>query len=112
MKPSIILLSLLACLPSAQAAETKEPSTPNILLILTDDQGYGDLSLHGNPDLETPRLDGLGRESLRFTNYFVHSVCAPTRASLMTGKHFTRVSVRGVHGFFAIFSGSSLEKSG
>lgn len=80
---------------SFASEENLEP--PNILLILTDDQGYGDLSLHGNPDLETPRLDALGQESLRFNNYFVHSVCAPTRASLMTGKHFNRVSVWGVH---------------
>lgn len=69
---------------------------PNVLLILTDDQGYGDLSLHGNPSLTTPNLDELAGQSVRFERFYVSPVCAPTRASLMTGRYFLRTNVRGV----------------
>lgn len=71
---------------------------PNIILILTDDQGWDDLSLHGNPWLQTPNLDQLGRDSVQFANFYVASVCAPSRASLLTGRHFLRTGVSHVHG--------------
>jgi arylsulfatase A-like enzyme len=60
---------------------------PNIIVVLTDDQGYGDLSAHGNPILKTPNLDRLERESRHFRNFFVSPTCAPTRSALMTGRH-------------------------
>ena len=62
-------------------------SKPNILFILTDDQGYGDVSAHGNPILKTPHLDKLHAESVRFTDFMVSPTCAPTRSALMTGRH-------------------------
>jgi arylsulfatase len=64
-----------------QAIETP----PNIIVILTDDQGYGDFSCHGNPILSTPQSDKLYQESVRFTNFHVAPVCTPTRGQLMTG---------------------------
>lgn len=67
------------------AAEPRR--APNIILILTDDQGYGDLSCHGNPILKTPHLDQLSQESVRFRDHHVSPTCAPTRCSLMTGRH-------------------------
>lgn len=67
---------------------------PNVILLMTDDQGYGDLSCHGNPVLKTPHLDCLFAESVRFTNFHVNPFCAPTRASLMVGKVSDRVGVR------------------
>lgn len=63
------------------------PTQPNILFILTDDQGYGDLSAHGNPVLRTPNLDKLHAESVRFTDFQVSPTCAPTRSALLTGRH-------------------------
>ena len=69
---------------------------PNILLILTDDQGFGDLSIHGNPHLSTPNLDALGKESIRFDRFYVNSFCAPTRAALLTGRYPLRCGVWGV----------------
>jgi arylsulfatase len=60
---------------------------PNIVFILTDDQGYGDLACHGNPILQTPNLDRLHRESRRFTDFHVSPTCSPTRAALFTGRH-------------------------
>lgn len=59
---------------------------PNVILIMTDDQGYGDLSCHGNPVLKTPNLDRLHSESTRFTDFHVAPFCSPTRAALMTGR--------------------------
>ena len=69
---------------------------PNVLLIVTDDQGYGDFSLHGNPHLRTPHIDRLGKESVRFDRFFVNSFCAPTRASLLTGRWSLRTGCHGV----------------
>ena len=60
---------------------------PNIVFILTDDQGYGDLSKHGNGFIKTPNMDQLYNESVRFSNFVVSPTCAPTRCALMTGKH-------------------------
>lgn len=62
-------------------------SRPNIIFILTDDQGYGDISAHGNPVLKTPNLDRLRSESVRFSNFHVSPTCSPTRSALMTGRH-------------------------
>lgn len=66
---------------------------PNVLLVITDDQGYGDLSCHGNPIIETPNLDKLHGESVRLTNYHVDPTCAPTRSALLTGRYSTRTGV-------------------
>jgi arylsulfatase A-like enzyme len=66
---------------------------PNILLILTDDQGYGDLGVHDNPKIKTPNLDKLARESVRLKCFYVSPVCAPTRASLLTGRYNFRTGV-------------------
>ena len=60
---------------------------PNILFILTDDQGYGDISAHGNPVLKTPHLDKLRSEGVRFSDFHVSPTCSPTRSALMTGRH-------------------------
>ncbi|TDU80766.1 arylsulfatase A [Prosthecobacter fusiformis] len=69
---------------------------PNVLLILTDDQGYGDLSIHGNPHLHTPNIDRLGENGVRFDRFYVNSFCAPTRAALLTGRYPVRTGCHGV----------------
>ena len=66
--------------------DTVEARRPNVILVMTDDQGYGDLSCHGNPILKTPNLERLYAESIRFTDFHVSSFCTPTRAALMTGR--------------------------
>lgn len=70
-----------------------DASRPNIILVMTDDQGYGELACHGNPIIQTPYLDQLHAESVRFTDFHVSPTCAPTRASLMTGRHEFRSGV-------------------
>lgn len=66
---------------------------PNVVLIVTDDQGYGDLACHGNPAIRTPHLDRLHGESIRLTNYHASPTCAPTRASLLTGRYSNATGV-------------------
>ncbi|MFN0086951.1 MAG: arylsulfatase [Blastocatellia bacterium] len=68
-------------------AGTAQARRPNVILILTDDQGYGDIGRHGNPILQTPNLDRLHDESVRFTDFHVSTTCAPTRSALLSGRH-------------------------
>jgi len=70
--------------------------TPNIVLVLTDDQGWGDLSRTGNTNLATPRIDQLAANGATFDSFFVQPLCAPTRAEILTGRYFPRTGVRGV----------------
>ena len=63
------------------------PQRPNVVLVITDDQGYGDLGCHGNPVIQTPNIDTFHSESVRLTNFHVGPTCAPTRAGLMTGHY-------------------------
>jgi uncharacterized sulfatase len=69
---------------------------PNVILIVTDDQGYGDMSCHGNPWLRTPNLDRLATESVQLEDYHVDPVCTPSRAALLTGRYCTRVGAWAV----------------
>lgn len=88
----LFLMCLLAALSSVSfAADSLKP--PNIVLVMTDDQGYGDLGFTGNPILKTPHLDAFARQSVRFTDFHASPTCAPTRASLMTGRHEFRSGV-------------------
>lgn len=66
---------------------------PNVVLVITDDQGYGDLSYYGNPLLETPNMDKIAQQSVRFSDFHVDPTCAPTRGALMTGKYAHRAGV-------------------
>ena len=82
----IKLLSVAFLLSISSLLEAKIKK-PNVIIIMTDDQGYGDLACHGNPILKTPNLDQLHSESVRFTDFHVSPFCTPTRAALMTGNH-------------------------
>lgn len=88
-----LVLMLLALLPLARSGAEMRPAQPNVILIVTDDQGYGDLGAHGNRMIRTPNLDQLHAESVRLTNFHVDPTCAPTRAALMTGRYSTRTGV-------------------
>lgn len=73
---------------TAQAAER-----PNVIVILTDDQGWGDLSIHGNTAISTPNIDRMARSGARFERFYVSPVCSPTRAEFLTGRHHVRCGV-------------------
>lgn len=86
------LLPLLLARPlfaadARQAGMGTKPTRPNVLIVLTDDQGYGDLSCHGNPVLKTPNLDRLYAESVRFTDFHATPMCTPSRGQLLTSRH-------------------------
>ncbi len=80
-------------LGSAVQGRTDIKKKPNVLLILTDDLGYGDLACHGNPVLKTPNIDQLHGRSARLTNFHVDPTCSPTRSSLLTGRYSSRAGV-------------------
>lgn len=86
----------------------KNITPPNVILIITDDQGYGDLNFNGNPNIITPALDNFAAESVRFNNFYVSPVCAPTRSSLMTGRYSLRTGVRDTYNGGAIMASSEV----
>ncbi len=83
-------LSLGLSVAAASVSTHAETVRPNIVVVMTDDQGYGDLSLHGNPVLKTPHLDALGRGGVRLEQFHVTPMCSPTRAAFLTGLHTLR----------------------
>ena len=72
---------------------SNRPAQPNVVFVITDDQGYGDLGCHGNPILRTPHLDRMHAESVRLTDFHVGPTCAPTRAGLLTGHYANSTGV-------------------
>ncbi len=99
-----VLLALVAAIfgcgsdPSPESAPSDSagaPPRPNVVLIVADDQGWGDLSLHGNTDLATPNIDSIARDGAQFDRFYVGPVCSPMRAELLTGRYHPR---GGVHG--------------
>ena len=86
----LALSAIVSC--SLRIAFAAEPR-PNVVLVMTDDQGYGDIGLHKNPHLRTPNLDRFAQEGVQFSRFYVSPVCAPTRASLMTGRYHYRTGV-------------------
>ncbi|MGM0506608.1 MAG: sulfatase family protein, partial [Bacteroidota bacterium] len=92
---SVVTAILVAILGFAPNSNTRAQSTdgekPNVIVIFTDDQGYGDLSSFGSPNIRTPRIDKLGAEGQKWTNFYAAaSVCTPSRAGLMTGRYPVR----------------------
>ena len=81
-------LAIVAILPIAHSADK-----PNVVIVITDDQGYGDLSCHGNPILKTPQIDQLYGESVRLKDYHVAPTCSPTRCAFLTGHWTNRTGV-------------------
>jgi len=85
-----------SCMNSAATAADKEKSKPNLVFILADDLGYGELGCYGQKVIQTPRLDLMAKEGLRFTHFYAGAtVCAPSRSVLMTGMHHGHTRVRG-----------------
>lgn len=98
---AIALASSTLCL-----AQTKQQ--PNVVIILTDDLGYGDLSFTGNPYLKTPAIDKFAKESVRMNNFYVCPVCSPTRSGLMTGRYSLRTGVHDTNNGGAIMAANEI----
>ena len=98
-KVALLLLGISIILTSckeqskSKISQIENPQKPNIVLIMADDQGWGDLSMNGNSDISTPNIDALAKNGISFENFYVQPVCSPTRAELLTGRHFTRLGV-------------------
>ena len=101
MGASLLSAGAFSCSPDGGPASAR----PNVILIITDDQGYGDLGCHGNEVVRTPHLDKLHSESVRFTDFHVDPLCAPTRAALFTGHHAYRTGVTAAFGGRSILRG-------
>ena len=92
----VVCLTTTIGLSSANAIESPMRKSPNVLLIMTDDQGWGDVTSHENSHLKTPRLDALAASGARLQRFYVSPVCAPTRAGLLTGRYHLRTGTHGV----------------
>jgi arylsulfatase A-like enzyme len=100
MRKSLLILLIFIAAPGI--CQTNQG--PNVILIITDDQGHGDLGYHGNPIIQTPHLDKLADVSVRLNNFYVSPVCAPTRSSLMTGRYSLRTGVHDTYNGGAIMA--------
>ena len=94
MRRLISLIFVICALALASPLAQSTSPRPNIVLIITDDLGYGDLGSYGSPDIKTPNIDSLGKAGVRFTQFYSNgSTCTPTRAGLMTGRYQQRYSL-------------------
>jgi arylsulfatase A-like enzyme len=90
----IFLGLILSCkAQSKTASKVKTKQQPNVIIVITDDQGYGDIAAHGNTLVKTPAIDKFHKESVRLTDFHVGPTCAPSRSGLMTGRYANRVGV-------------------
>jgi len=87
----VTALLLISCQQKTdKKVEIKHQAHPNVIVIVADDQGYGDIGVHGNTIIKTPHLDQFANESLELTNFHVGTTCTPTRAGIMTGRNANR----------------------
>src|SRR5262245_21570995 len=93
---AVLLCVYLCAVPFAGSNQAALQNRPNLVLIVADDMGWGDVRSHGNDRLDTPVLDRLAADGARFDRFFVSPVCAPTRASLLTGRYHPRTGVAWV----------------
>ncbi|MEL7500004.1 MAG: sulfatase [Planctomycetota bacterium] len=100
MKQVALSVLCASCILASLFFETSLASAndrpPNVIVILADDLGYGDLSCYGAKDIATPSIDQMAMEGAKFNSFYVSAVCSPTRAALMTGSHSIRVGIGGV----------------
>ena len=106
IKPIPLLLLFLMLFSEIGFSQKK--SHPNVIIIMTDDQGYGDFGITGNPHVQTPIIDAFGSNSIRFNNFYVSPVCAPTRSSLMTGRYSLRTGIRDTYNGGAIMASNEV----
>jgi arylsulfatase/arylsulfatase A len=88
----VLALLSIFCVPGALRASDRD-GKPNVLVVITDDQGYADLGVHGNPQVRTPQMDAFAREAVELTQFYACPVCAPSRAALMTGRYPLRTGI-------------------
>jgi len=102
----IKLLAIALASSALCMAQTKQQ--PNVVIILVDDMGYGDLSFTGNPHLKTPAIDKFAKESVRLNNFYVCPVSSPTRSGLMTGRYSLRTGIHDTYNGGAIMASNEI----
>ena len=113
-----VALLFAVLLPSASAALGADDPRPNFIIVFTNDHGYGDLGCFGSPEIETPCIDRMADEGIRFTCFYAAPFCGPSRAALMTGCYPPRPNLAFNHGpnaktpheFFYYFGGTAPNK--
>lgn len=105
---SIAILFLVILFSCTEKEAEESGKKPNVIVIMTDDQGIGDFGFMGNPYIKTPQLDKLASQSLNLSNFYVSPVCAPTRASLLTGRFSERTGVYDTYNGGAIMSAEEI----
>src|ERR1051325_5495638 len=98
---NLLLALLLILVPGVGWTQQTSSRKPNVVVFLSDDQGWGDLSIHGNKNLSTPNIDSLAKDGALFERFFVCPVCSPTRAEFLTGRYHAR----GFDEFYGFCSG-------
>ena len=86
----LVTFALFGMLTGPVGLGTNDSRPPNVVIFLTDDQGWGDLSVTGNTNISTPNVDSLAREGATLESFYVCQVCAPTRAEFLTGRYYPR----------------------
>ena len=97
---ALLILCLIGCHSNSTIKD--EMKKPNILFLLADDLGYGELGCYGQETIQTPVLDNLAKQGMRFTDFYAgNAVCSPSRAVLLTGKSSSFNTIRGNSGYFS-----------
>src|SRR6476469_1616863 len=98
MRMVLTALVLAMGLGHAGAAQAQTADRPNVVLIITDDVGYGDIGSYGAPDVKTPNIDSLARDGVRLTDFYPAPQCTPTRAALISGRYQQRFRLEAAMG--------------
>ncbi len=93
MKGHLFIIIIFCCIFYSCQNEITKKTKPNVIIILADDQGWGDLSISGNTDISTTRIDQIAKEGASFDRFYVQPVCSPTRAEILTGRYHPRAGV-------------------
>jgi arylsulfatase len=104
----LAMAAILLFVSCSEKVQQESSPKPNVIIVMTDDQGIGDFGFTGNPYIKTPVIDKLADQSLNLTNFYVAPVCAPTRASLMTGRYSERTGIYDTYNGGAIMSDSEI----
>ena len=94
----LIAVAMFILISCTEKHSTLVPKRPNVIIILTDDQGWGDLSMNGNTNLSTPNIDNIAKSGASFQNFYVNAVCSPTRAEFLTGRYSFRSGIYSTGG--------------
>src|SRR5262245_60137519 len=93
MRMVLTALVMAAVLGQGAAVNAQSAERPNVVLIITDDVGYGDIGSYGAPDVKTPNIDSLAKNGMRLTDFYAAPSCSPTRAALMSGRYQQRFRI-------------------